>query len=99
MAKKTRVEKDSLGKVTVPMDVYWGAQTARSLQNFCIGSDTMPRELILAIVLLKKSAALTNRKLKLLDTKKTQSIVAACDEILNGKFADQFPLVIVHSEG
>ncbi|MCE5294362.1 MAG: class II fumarate hydratase [Chlamydiales bacterium] len=94
MAKKTRVEKDSLGEVVVPLDVYWGAQTARSLLNFCIGSDTMPRELILAIVLLKKSAALTNHKLKLLDKKKMQAIVSACDEILNGKFADQFPLVI-----
>ena len=89
-----RLEHDSLGEVEVPNHVYWGAHTARSIANFKIGGEVMPQELILALVLIKKAAALTNSELGLLDKKKSKAIVAAADELLAGKHADQFPLVI-----
>lgn len=94
MKKKIRLENDSLGNVEVPIDAYWGAQTARSMQNFRIGVEKMPQELILALVLIKKAACLTNYKLKLLSKSKMQAILAACDEILSGSLSDQFPLVV-----
>lgn len=92
--KNTRVESDSMGKIDVPADVYWGAQTQRSMHHFAIGNDVMPKELIRAFAILKKAAALTNQELGLLPEDKTKLIVAAADEIIAGKLADQFPLRI-----
>ncbi len=89
-----RQEKDSLGVIDVPADKYWGAQTQRSIENFAIGEEKMPREVILAFALLKKAAALVNHEMGLLDVALAKPIVQACDEILAGKMADQFPLVV-----
>lgn len=94
MAKKVRIERDALGNVEVPIEAYWGAQTARSIKNFQIGLEKMPKELVLAIVLIKKAAAITNASLGLLAKKKATAISKACDELIEGKFADHFPLVI-----
>ncbi|OBZ18288.1 fumarate hydratase, class II [Bacillus sp. FJAT-27264] len=89
-----RIEKDTLGEVQVPADKYWGAQTQRSLQNFKIGSEKMPRALIYALALIKKAAAQANAELGVLDNAKTQAIVQAADEILAGGFDDHFPLAV-----
>jgi len=90
-----RIEKDTLGKVEVPADKYWGAQTQRSVNNFKIGpSGSMPREIIYAFAYLKKAAAYTNNELGILDTPKRDLIAQVCEEILSGKLDDQFPLVI-----
>ena len=91
---KVREEKDSLGLVSVPADKYWAAQTQRSLQNFKIGGQQMPIEVIRAYAVLKKAAALTNHDLGVLDGFKAELISQACDEILEGKMDDQFPLVV-----
>ena len=93
-APRTRTESDSMGQIEVPTTVYWGAQTQRSLHHFNIGRDTMPPELIRAFATLKKAAALVNQDLGKLPADKAKLIVAACDEILAGKLADQFPLRI-----
>jgi len=90
----TRIEKDSFGPLEVPADRLWGAQTQRSLQNFRISTEKMPRELIHAHVLVKKATALVNMDLKVLDEKKGKAIVAACDEVLAGKHDGEFPLSI-----
>jgi fumarate hydratase class II len=92
--KQTRTESDSMGKIEVPVDVYWGAQTQRSLHHFDIGYDIMPRELIRAFALLKKAAAITNHELGLLPENKVKLIAAAADEVIEGKFNSQFPLRI-----
>lgn len=92
--KNTRQESDSMGKIQVPADVYWGAQTQRSLHHFDIGYDIMPRELIRAFAVLKKAAAMTNQELGLLPEDKMKLIVAAADELIAGKLQDQFPLRI-----
>jgi len=76
---KYRMESDSMGSIQVPADQYYGAQTARSLKNFRIGGETFPEELIRALALLKKAAALANRELKILDAKKASLIVRAAD--------------------
>ncbi len=89
-----RIEKDTLGEVKVPVDKYWGAQTQRSFQNFKIGKEKMPLEIILAFAILKKAAAITNRKLGLLDEKKADVIEKVCDEILQEKLEEHFPLVV-----
>jgi fumarate hydratase class II len=91
-----RIEKDTMGEVQVPVDAYWGAQTQRSIQNFPIAQDInkMPREVIRAFAILKKAAALTNNKLGVLDDEKTTLISKVCDEILDGQWYDQFPLVV-----
>ena len=90
-----RIEKDTLGKVKVPSDKYWGAQTQRSVENFKIGpSGSMPLEVVYAFAYLKKAAAYANCKLGALDEKKRELIAAVCDEIIAGKLDDQFPLVI-----
>lgn len=90
-----RIEKDTLGEVQVPADKYWGAQTERSRNNFKIGPvASMPVEIIEAFAYLKKAAAYTNCELGVLDVNKRDLIGAVCDEILEGKLADQFPLVI-----
>ena len=91
---KTRTEHDTMGNVEVPADKYWGAQTQRSLQNFKIGDGTMPIEIIRAFAILKKAAAFTNRDLGVLSAEKAELIGKVCDEILEGKLDDQFPLVV-----
>ncbi|GAA4302814.1 class II fumarate hydratase [Compostibacter hankyongensis] len=91
-----RIEKDTLGEVKVPADVYWGAQTERSVENFKIARDTnkMPLEIIRAFAYLKKGAALTNMAAGVLPEEKANLIARVCDEILEGKLDDQFPLVV-----
>lgn len=91
---KTRIEKDTMGTVEVPVDKYWGAQTQRSKDNFKIGEGIMPCEIILAFAYLKKAAALTNFELGVLPKEKCDLICQVCDEILEGKLSDQFPLVV-----
>ncbi|MBS1970772.1 MAG: class II fumarate hydratase [Bdellovibrionales bacterium] len=89
-----RIEKDTMGEVKVPADKFWGAQTQRSRENFKIGGDRFPREMIKALGVLKKCAALTNTKLGLLDPKKSEFIVKAADEVISGKLDEHFPLVV-----
>lgn len=91
---KTRIEKDSMGEVHVPSDKFWGAQTQRSTQNFKIGLDRFPREMIRALGVLKKCAALANTDLGLLDGEKAKFIVQAADKVIQGELDDNFPLVI-----
>jgi fumarate hydratase class II len=91
-AREVREESDSLGKVEVPAQKLWGAQTQRSLEHFSIGKDLMPREMITAYATLKKAAAKTNRAGGRLDDKHRELIVEACDEILAGRHDDMFPL-------
>lgn len=90
----TRKEKDSIGYIDVPADKYWAAQTQRSLQNFEIGDWNMPKEIIRAFAILKKAAALTNMDAGVLPKEKAELIGKVCDEILEGKLDDQFPLVV-----
>src|SRR3982751_4264905 len=89
---KTRNESDSMGKIDVPSDVYWGAQTQRSLIHFDIGFDVMPRELIRALGILKKAAAIVNFELGKLPEDKMKLIVQAADEVIDGKLDAHFPL-------
>ena len=89
-----RIESDSIGEVQVPADKYWGAQTQRSLENFKIGGQKMPIEVIRGYGILKKAAALTNSELGVLDEEKAKLIAEVCDEIIDGEFDDQFPLVV-----
>ncbi|MEI7727126.1 MAG: class II fumarate hydratase [Bacteroidota bacterium] len=92
---KTRIEKDTMGPIEVAMDKYWGAQTQRSLTNFKIGEPgSMPIEMIRGMAVLKKAAAMVNADLGVLGAEKKDLIVKVCDEILEGKHDDQFPLVI-----
>ncbi len=90
----TRTESDSMGKIDVPADRYYGAQTARSLIHFAIGKDTMPPELIRAFGILKKAAALVNQDLGKLPADKTALITQAADEVITGKLHEHFPLRI-----
>jgi len=90
----TRIESDSMGRIEVPSNVYWGAQTQRSLHHFDIGRDTMPPELIRAFGILKKACALVNQDLGKLPAEKAKLIVRAADEVIAGKLNDQFPLHI-----
>src|SRR6187402_2515308 len=91
-----RTEKDTMGTVQVPSDVYWGAQTQRSIENFKIARDInrMPLEIIRAFAYLKKAAALTNLDAGILSKETCELIGKVCDEILAGKLDDQFPLVV-----
>ena len=90
-----RIEKDTMGQVNVPADKYWGAQTERSRNNFKIGaSGSMPLEIVYGFAYLKKAAAFTNCELGVLTEAKRDLIAQVCDEILEGKLDDQFPLVI-----
>ena len=92
---KYRIEKDTMGNVEVPADKYWGAQTERSRNNFKIGAAaSMPLEIVYGFAYLKKAAAFTNCKLDVLSEEKRDLIAHVCDEILEGKHDDQFPLVI-----
>jgi len=90
----TRTEKDSIGTIQVPAEKYWAAQTQRSIQNFKIGGQQMPNEVIKAFAILKKAAAITNAELGVLDQAKSDVIGKVCDEIIDGKLNDQFPLVV-----
>lgn len=90
-----RIEKDTMGEVQVPAHRYWGAQTERSRNNFKIGPESsMPQEVIHAFAILKKAAAQTNAELKVLDDSKKVLIERVCDEILEGRWKEEFPLVI-----
>ncbi|HLR75649.1 MAG TPA: class II fumarate hydratase [Virgibacillus sp.] len=89
-----RIEKDTLGEVKVPANKYWGAQTQRSKQNFPIGDEKMPEEIIKAFALLKKSTAKANSELGLLEKEKAEAIAYAADQVLAGKLYDHFPLVV-----
>src|SRR5213080_2467939 len=90
----TRTESDSMGQIEVPANVYWGAQTQRSLLHCNIGRDVMPPELIRAFGILKKACALINQDLGKLSAHKAKLIVQAADEVIAGKLNDQFPLRI-----
>ena len=89
-----RIETDSMGNIEVPDDCYWGAQTERSRQNFKIGVEKIPKELIQAFAILKKAAAMTNGSLGVLQQGYVMAICKACDDILEEKLDDQFPLVV-----
>ncbi|SFD03005.1 fumarase, class II [Bacillus sp. 491mf] len=89
-----RIERDTLGEMKVPADKLWAAQTQRSKENFPIGTEKMPLEIVRAFAILKKSAALSNQKLGKLADEKASAIVEAVDEILSGKWDDHFPLVV-----
>src|ERR687883_2001003 len=88
----TRIETDSMGEIEVPADKYYGAQTARSLIHFNIGDDTMPREMIRALGILKKAAALVNEELGKLPADKARLIEQAAGEVIEGKLDEHFPL-------
>jgi fumarate hydratase, class II len=90
----TRVETDSFGPIDVPADRYWGAQTERSRQNFRIGKDRMPIEMVHALGIVKLAAAETNRELGLLDQRRARAIARAAREVIEGKLDDHFPLVV-----
>jgi fumarate hydratase, class II len=91
---KTRIETDSFGPIEVPADCHWGAQTERARHNFRIGSELMPKPLIRALAIVKRAAAETNHELGLLDARRTRAIVAAANEIVEGKLDAHFPLVV-----
>jgi fumarate hydratase class II len=91
---KTRIEKDTMGAVEVPADKYWGAQTQRSINNFKIGGQRMPIEVIRGFAVVKKAAAQTNAELGAMSSEKAELIATVCDEIVAGKLDDQFPLVV-----
>ena len=91
---KYRIETDSMGEIKVPSNKYYGAQTARSLMNFKIGGEKFPREIIRALGILKKAAALTNKELSTLADDKAKFIVKAADEVIEGKLDEHFPLVV-----
>src|SRR6266699_210096 len=91
-AKNTRIETDSMGEIEVLADKYWGAQTQRSLIHFAIGFDVMPREMIRAFGVLKKACAMVNHDLGKLSGDKLKLIVQACDEVIEGKLDEHFPL-------
>jgi fumarate hydratase class II len=90
----TRTETDSFGPIEVPADRYWGAQTERSRQNFRIGQDRMPMEIVRALGIVKLASAETNRELGLLDQRRARAIVRAAREVIDGKLDDHFPLVV-----
>src|SRR5580765_7796015 len=93
-AAATRIESDSLGTIEVPANCYYGAQTARSLIHFAIGRDRMPVEVVRALGLVKKVAAVVNWELGRLSLEKAELIVRAADEVIDGKLDEQFPLSV-----
>ena len=99
MSTKKRYENDSFGKIAVPKDCLWGTQTQRSLNNFNIGTETFSNDFIKAFVMQKKACALANKDLKVLDSKITNLIIKAIDQILKGNLNDQFPLKIKNHGG
>ena len=94
METEFRVEQDSMGQIEVPSDRYWGAQTQRSVQNFKIGSERFPREMIWALGIVKQSVAEVNRDLGLLTPDEAEVIRKATQEVIDGKLDDHFPLVV-----
>lgn len=90
----TRTERDTFGPIEVPADRLWGAQTQRSLQNFDIAGDRMPRELIDALARIKRASAAVNQRLGLLPADKANAVIAAADEVIAGKHPGEFPLVV-----
>lgn len=90
----TRIEKDTMGEIAVPIDAYWAAQTQRSIENFAIGEEKMPYEITRAFSYLKKAVALVNKDLGKLDAKKADAIAQACDDMLAGKLDSEYPLVV-----
>ncbi|QOY53615.1 class II fumarate hydratase [Candidatus Sulfurimonas marisnigri] len=90
----TRIEKDTMGEIEVPIDAYWAAQTQRSIENFAIGEETMPYEITRAFSYLKKAVALVNKDLGKLDAKKADAIALAADDMLSGKLDGNYPLVV-----
>jgi len=94
MEKKFRIEKDTMGEIEVSADAYWGAQSQRSIHHFQIGTEKMPRELIRAMGLLKKAAAIANAELGVLDKSKAELISKAADEVIDGKLDAHFPLSV-----
>lgn len=91
---KTRIEHDSIGELEVPVEHYWGAQTQRSFQNFKIGTEKMPQEIIKSLAIIKRSCAKVNCELGILSEKKRDLIVKVCDEILDEKLKEEFPLAL-----
>lgn len=89
-----RIEKDTMGEMKVPADKYWAAQTQRSLQNFKIGGEIMPREITHAFGILKKAAAIANFRLGKINEEKLEVITKACDEVISGELNEHFPLVV-----
>ncbi|MFH0347915.1 MULTISPECIES: class II fumarate hydratase [Bacillus] len=89
-----RIERDTMGEVKVPADKFWGAQTQRSKENFKIGFEKMPMRVVKAFAILKRSTALANKRLGNLDAEKAEAIAAVCDDVLKGKYDDNFPLVV-----
>lgn len=94
MSQEFRIEKDTMGEVRVPINAIWGAQTQRSIENFKIGGDRFPRELIRALGILKKSACVVNTKLGLIPAAKSEWIVKAAQEVIDGVLDKEFPLVV-----
>ena len=94
MAMATRIEHDTFGPIQVPAERLWGAQTQRSIQNFDISGERQPKEMIRALVQVKRASAVVNHLLGLLDQRKAAAIVAAADEVLAGQHDDEFPLVV-----
>lgn len=90
----TRIEKDTMGEIAVPVNAYWAAQTQRSIENFAIGEEKMPYEITRAFSYLKKAVALVNKDLGKLDAKKADAIAQACDDMLAGKLDGEYPLVV-----
>ena len=89
-----RIERDTFGNIEVPMERLWGAQTQRSLQNFKISNERMPPDLIYALALVKRAAAAVNRELGLLETAKAGAIIDAADEVIEGRYDGEFPLLV-----
>src|SRR5262245_17124657 len=94
VARAHRIETDSFGPIEVPADRYWGAQTQRSLENFRIGDERMPRPLIRALAIVKRAAAEVNLSLGSLDKRRADAIVKAAQEVIDGKHDGEFPLVV-----
>ncbi len=90
----TRTEYDTIGRVEIPEDKYWGAQTQRSINNFKIGNQKMPSIVVKSLAVVKKAAALTNLELKVISREKTEAICTVCEEIAEGKLDDHFPLLV-----
>jgi fumarate hydratase, class II len=91
---RTRIETDTFGPIAVPADRYWGAQTQRSIENFRIGTERMPRPLIRALGIVKQAAAEVNHALGLLDARRTRAIAKAAQEVIDGRLDEHFPLVV-----
>ena len=94
MRSEYRIEKDSMGEVKVPQSALYGAQTQRAVENFPISGITLPKSIIQAIGLIKRSAAIVNNQLGILDNKRKDAILQASDEVIDGKFDNQFPVDI-----